>query len=497
MDLRNFSRLVLLIVFFEIFSSAEAQPPINYDFNNRDDISPGYPDSGIKPYYWNNGLLFLGFCTDSSQNNYGMTLTFEDTIGNIIWRKITFLPAYPKMEGTAIVSYNNSGFYVSGMVATSASQYKLFFAKFDNNGDSLFYKIFSDSTSNLAEDMIVFSADTLLVLCNWKVHDTDEYNRHIIYRMDTLGIMISSDSSILVAGRPAYQIMRGVNNRIYVGGTYKTAPGNNYYVKIFIDVYDDNLNELATWHPSNTLNEYFSQLNLLNNEIYLTSAVTAYNPPNTNPFFQFRIGKLNLSGTYQTYQNFGPLDFNPGGGKTRVVNQNCLAVPIRYSGNDGIYFVDSSCNVLCNADIGYPLVYTEYSDIIVTPSQKIAGTGYAYNFPYNPANTQDHWNFLTEPVEIFLSTNCGVGVHELSSSSGITVYPIPNNGQMTVGLNGKNYSAIHVFTTLGEEVYSLELDPNKQDQQLDILLANAAEGLYIIQVISKEGITSKKVLISK
>lgn len=60
-------------------------------FNNRLDINTDEPDAGMKTIFWNNGLLTLDYCFDSVYKE-GICLSFVDTTGNLIWKKIFFHP---------------------------------------------------------------------------------------------------------------------------------------------------------------------------------------------------------------------------------------------------------------------------------------------------------------------------------------------------------------------------------------------------------------------
>src|SRR6185295_11166995 len=116
----NFPKsFILFLILLSNCVLTSAQLPIDYIFNNRDDIFLHKNDSGIKPLYWNNGILYLGFCVKPN-SQYGMTLTFCDTLGNINWKKTFFNPAYSVLQGNDIVAFNNSGFYVGGVLRSDS-----------------------------------------------------------------------------------------------------------------------------------------------------------------------------------------------------------------------------------------------------------------------------------------------------------------------------------------------------------------------------------------
>ncbi len=85
----------------------------------------------------------------------------------------------------------------------------------------------------------------------------------------------------------------------------------------------------------------------------------------------------------------------------------------------------------------------------------------------------------------------------MNNSSWVSVYPVPSNGGMHVLLNGKGYSVLKVLDELGREIYTQNLSVEKTDQNININLGNVAEGVYLLQLFSAEGVTSKHIVIQK
>ena len=481
MNLRILLKKAFFIFFIMIslYAELKAQSSLSFVYNKRDDISVGFPDSGLKPYYWNSGILTLGWCFDSTLSIEGTTITFSDTLGNINWKKVYFYPSSLVFDGMDIIALNNSSFYVvGGIYKDTINSYDSFFAKFDSNGDSLFVKQYTDTTNSAFIDIETFSSDTLLVLNPLQINYGDEYSQIGISKLDTAGnILHSSSSSFSLNG--AYQIIKGSNNKIYVGGTRKTNPGSSYNLKVFINVYNYNLNQIATWNPSLTTNEYFQALNIWNNQLYLSSLVTVFDPPNQNDFLQCRFGKINpLSGNYSSYTNIGALQFGGRIGvfQPDVINNNVIAIPIVGGTRDSLYLVDTIPSLICHTSLEFTSTPTgeQTMGIVVLPNKKIAGTGIL-------SAPQDHWNFLTENMETYLVSNCGsTGVTEFNETKEIyNVYPTLFNEILTIkcieNCSGKFTATL--FNGFGQEVVNA-LGSN----ELLLNTFNFQNGIYYLRI---------------
>ena len=88
-------------------------------------------------------------------------------------------------------------------------------------------------------------------------------------------------------------------------------------------------------------------------------------------------------------------------------------------------------------------------------------------------------------------------INEISKSPGVSVYPIPSAGNITVTLNGKGYVSIKISDELGREIYCQPIDPDKQNQNLNINLTSFSNGIYMMQVTSANGVSAKKIVIQK
>jgi len=480
----NFSLILLLFVSQVAF----CQNPVSFVFNKRDDINSGNVDAGIKPYYWNNGILYLGYCYNSSQTKEGLTLTFYDTLGNMQWKKAKILDEYQIFQGNDIIALNNTSFYIGGVVYKNEdTQYDRFLAKYDKDGNNIFTKIYPDSTLSWVMDLEYYYGDTLLVLSAITPSQEDEYTKIVIDKVDTVGNICTTYEGPYTLEIP-YQILKG-NNRFYVGGTRKTAVGSNYHVKVFIQSFDNNLNFLYDNNPGETLNERFGHMIFHNNLIYLTHLTTVYQPPNTSGFYQCCASILDQNTYPVRHQRFGPIDFYGDLKPNVALNENMIIFPVY----EKLYFLDTAVNVICSTpELNSDSLNLNLSEIIVLPNKKIAGTGVYYST--SQTDSQDHWNFMTENIEEYINSNCLESIPFEYKNEKITsqysVYPtIFNTSVFIKCINDHQNFKIEIYDELGIKKYEAE-----DIGETEINTSNLINGLYFLRIIDKTKINSFKLI---
>lgn len=82
-----------------------------------------------------------------------------------------------------------------------------------------------------------------------------------------------------------------------------------------------------------------------------------------------------------------------------------------------------------------------------------------------------------------------VGLEE-NTSELVSIYPNPTNGVFTVNMSDIKATSIAVFNSVGEEVYKANCDGNKAV----VDLRNNAKGVYLIQVVTNDGILNQRVV---
>lgn len=460
-----------------------AQLPISYTFNNRDDISQGRVDSGIKSYPWNNGVVFIGYCYDSVQTKEGFTLTFYDTLGVKLWSKIYFLDYYKYFQANDIISYNNSSFYIGGVIyKDSINQWDRFFAKFNSNGDSVFLKYYEDPEINWMMDFEKFSNDTILMLSAKTVSDASEYTKTVICKVDTFGNISKTYEGPYNLCIP-YKILKGANC-IYVGGSRKTNIGGNgtYNIKVFIDFYDHYLTFYYSKNPSIGVNEYFNNFFILNNQLYLSREVTQWDNVYQNYFDKCRISIHTLTCDLLKSVDIGPPNGNASVGSVIPIDSQIIVVQNWFS----LYFIDKNLNILCNTtDLCFPNYDRGFGSLSILPNKMIAGTGMYYP---DTISSQDHWNFLTENIDNYIyNSTLKIPENEVLKKE-ITLYPNPANNTLTLDFIQQQNTTLSIFDIQGKQL----LYQNITEVKTELDISSFAKGIYIIKVQSDKEILQSK-----
>ena len=90
-------------------------------------------------------------------------------------------------------------------------------------------------------------------------------------------------------------------------------------------------------------------------------------------------------------------------------------------------------------------------------------------------------------LHVFLSTD---GINELEEGS-VAVYPNPTTSRFTI--EGEDLNHVEVFNTIGQMVY----ETNCQGNSVEINLSNAEAGVYMVRVITAEGMATKRITVIK
>ena len=194
-----------------------------------------------------------------------------------------------------------------------------------------------------------------------------------------------------------------------MGGTYKTDTGWYYNVKVFINRYDLYLNHLGWSSPSQTINEYFKNFCSFKDQLYLTSSITTFFPPDPRNHYRAYVSLITPEGTPLISTFFGPgYIADPIGGKTMNVGDSILACWVDLD-TVKIYFHDKDLNPLCEYIVDRqvsPMDLAFINRITFVPPDKLAGTGMIAILNQPPPVEQDPWNFLTGDVLTHVFTNC-------------------------------------------------------------------------------------------
>lgn len=77
----------------------------------------------------------------------------------------------------------------------------------------------------------------------------------------------------------------------------------------------------------------------------------------------------------------------------------------------------------------------------------------------------------------------------------LKLYPNPSAGNVNIALQGMGLEAITITDELGRNVYDKALDPGKVGYKLTIDFQENRNGVYIVQLLTKQGIITKKLLL--
>ncbi len=502
-----FRRLFFLILLLNSLEPIIAQNGINYLYNRRDDLNDTLYDNGIKLKYWQNKILTVGVCANSNTfiTQEGSLLTLTDTLGNLIWSKRFYMPNHYGFWIQDIVSFNNSSFCAVGAVyKDTINEFDLFFAKFNSVGDSVFVKIFNDTSSRIPVNAVQFSNSELVVLNSWtQDYSNAEYSKINFTKFDTLGNIVTESYQSSSLNVPKKILLDTLRKKIYVLGTYKTQPGNNYNVKSFLFTYDYSFTHLYSNNNLGTsLNDFFLNATIHRGTIYFSLMKTVPNLPNPNLFYQVQYNRyVPFYGSgYGSNIVLGPLNLygalNVSG--TEFVNDFVSCVQLTdLSTKNYLYFIDTTLQILCSAVISSTTssFQSDYPwGILIPPNKRVYGTGRVDNNV--PGLSVDHWSFCTQNIEEFLKDTCGIlfsGItNTIKEEIKIRIFPNPTIDFLIIENESDSNELYYQLTNIfGQDVgfNAIKNDLTKID------LTKLSSGIYFITITEgKKRLLVKKII---
>ncbi len=103
-----------------------------------------------------------------------------------------------------------------------------------------------------------------------------------------------------------------------------------------------------------------------------------------------------------------------------------------------------------------------------------------------------------EKISKKIKVETAAGIYDISKTdNSMTVYPNPNNGQFNIKLDkeNKNEMTVRIFSISGKLTYSKTIQSKTGHKLIPIDLHNKAKGIYTIQIISKDNVITKKVMV--
>ena len=490
-------KIIAGFVFTVIFSfSVDAQPPFDYIYNNRDDNFIDNADSGIRPFFWNNGVLYLGFCYDTDESRWGLSLIFYDTLGYFNWRRKLFLPGYSIFQGNDIVFFNNYSFYVCG-VALQSNFYKLdcFITKHSIEGDTMLCKILNEPLAKYPEDVLKYGDDEFLMLSWMSNSISNDTNRIVIDRLDTnLNILqtYTSEPSLKLPKK----IIKTPHDSFFVGGTMQNYPGGN--LKIFTEIFDLDLNHLSSEYYTLGVNEIFKSYVIFQDKVFLNYEVLNHIPM---PRWVCKVGRMNQYAHIFGNLYLGYYTINIDMNNLININDSLLATIVDniYPEQYYLYFIDYNLTKVCSSYVSMPNISSEFlfpADIASIPGNRIAGTGYFFDNPNTNNDSQDHWDYLIDDVYSFIDQNCNnqTNVNEYSTlcnsnTSFFSVFPTVTDKFLEVEPRKPVLYQVQIYTVNGILISTYS---SIEKIQLNISFLN--KGIYILKVLSSGYYHSFKII---
>ena len=493
-------KFILCSLFLAIWAGfARSQDSIPVIYNYMDDAAQGAPDWGDDLIVFNGDILVMGNAFFEEQWCYGITLTCYDTTGAKLWTKIHTDPRFPEYQGNRIVSIDDHSFYIGGIMDESnATPWGRFVARYNQQGDTIFFKTYPDPLDNFVVDLAKYSEDTLMMLSARHDASWGDYWQTQIELLDTNGNILQSASYEPDLNGPN-QIFR-FHDQLYVGGTYGTDTGWYANVKVFINRYDLNLNHLGWSSPSLTINEYFENFCSLGDQLYLTSSITTFFPPDPRNYYRSYLSLITPDGTPLFSTFFGPgYIADPLDPKTVNVGDSILAscVVMEYC---KIYFHDKDLNPLCEYIIDRlvtPMDLAFNNKMAFVPPDKLAGTGMIAILTHPPEVVQDPWNFLTGDVLTHVFTNCiYVEAPDLSikRTNLFEVFPTLASDLITIRCRKPDPGQISI------KVYDLDGRLCMEEtfhSEIQIDLGGLRGGFYLLRLSTLTHLETHKVVVSR
>ncbi len=478
--------LLLAMRLFLLTSSAQIYDQLVFN----DTIDFGHGTTGFKSLEWNDGILVLGSRHDGAADIYGFTITFYDQTGTIIWSEIYNHTLTSRLLAKELIAFNDNSFYIGGSwLDSSINYYEMFIAKFNNEGDSLFFRFYSDSVNNTLKDITCFN-DNILALRERHFESDSVYSHIVIQKIDTVGNLIESHEDPLAMRDPA-QIVYDDSGKIFVGGIMRDSPTDFYHILACLSIYNDDFSPAAPLSfttPDGGINSFFGDMQILNNYLYVTT-LSLISGPGSNPY-QTRISKIQLqpvAGVYLANALIGPEAFSLGISPTGILNDSILIMNI----NDGVqkfYAVDTGLNQIC--EFRFP-VFAE-DDYIYNLNGVFDNQLFASGFSVFDNLYNREWNVLTENMDLYFKSGCMLTEIGQTENPPLNIKCFPNPFQNTLYL-----TANEDFTNGNYYLYDISgqlMASGDFHADLTLQLPALANGIYFMKITNNDEWVSFKLV---
>ena len=174
-----------------------------------------------------------------------------------------------------------------------------------------------------------------------------------------------------------------------------------------------------------------------------------------------------------------------------LVINSIIATEQTYPGNNGSIFVSVSGGIPPGDSICYHYLWSV--------------SGYYTGYDTTTLTGLDSGIYSVCVTSCYCSGSfCDTGIHVATGIKNISnannlvkVYPVPSSGLITVVLNGSGFENLQITNALGMQVYKETLSPKESNNTLNINLSNLSDGVYILQVNSRQDLLTRKIIIQK
>jgi hypothetical protein len=424
-----------------------------------------------------------------------------DNNGNILWTTVgvgenTNSVFYASTTSTALATDRSKNVFISGyfldtlkfgattLLNSNNTNYNIFTAKYDSNGNVLWAKQGTCITHTGGLTNKSYSVATDL---NGNSFIAGSYNDSITFGKYTLTspilynywmgqvFLVKYDPSGNVLWARQSNIPSAGNSAIGYGVTTDNA-GNVYLTGAFTDTVSFGNHTLVGGGL------FFVKYSANGNVIWAKSAGAPY-PPNSAAYY---------TGYSLSSDEYNHIYLAGGGGRDSITfGKFTLNSPQNSEGNSFVIKFDTGGNAICgsllfNGAKAYVSIATDKSGVYVYPASTIVS-----DTIFCAADT------LTPPGEVpYVARwqNCGEqdGVPSISTlqKPSVLLYPNPSNGEFTIVESGKlnmenEKSNIEVYNMLGEIVYGATLKQVQGDNIIN--LSNQPNGIYLYRVITPTG----------
>ncbi|MBW8051506.1 MAG: T9SS type A sorting domain-containing protein [Cytophagales bacterium] len=495
----------VIVIFLFIFSIKSISQQIY--FNNR------YDFYNVTEVAWNvmdidSGYLVVGGARDSLWNLH-IAIMLLDNTGNVVWKKSygqSGFDYYPGFGGSFIHT-NDGGFALGGGVVDSSANYYSLLLKFDNKGDTLWSKMYGDTTWQTSYQCKQTMDEGYILIGAKNTGNGDDI---LLIKTDSVGNFLWQKT--YGGSGTEYGLGVGVISDGYILSGYTNSFGAGEYDTYIIKV--DNIGNLQwskTFGGPYTDNGAFI-ISTSDGGYILSTGIGIYKN-GTKTYKQTRVIKLFNNGTVEWDKTYGPVNYNQGldiiyelsDGSFLAVGQkpDANGYPIGFlfkinSQGDSIWWKE------------YELLTGNNSQNYLRDVKPTSDGGYiacGFVVPSAPdTGMQDMWVIKLDGCgcayagcDTICSSTIGIIEQVYQNNYSITVYPNPANETVTFDYKlpeNTNDAVISIYNLVGNQLKSYRIDNERGT--INITISDLPNGLYFYSLkVDNNTIARNKLLIIK